>query len=134
MSLFIGNLSSKTTKEELTDLFNKYGKCYIKHKGSFAFAEFEEEKDASKALDALKGKSVHERDMNIEWSKSSNKFEGSHHRHRPSRYSPFKGKCFNCGHHGHFARNCPKDRRRSHSGRRSYRRKNSYDSRIGIEF
>eukprot|EP00350_Pseudokeronopsis_sp_OXSARD2_P011073 CAMPEP_0170555878 /NCGR_PEP_ID=MMETSP0211-20121228/14415_1 /TAXON_ID=311385 /ORGANISM="Pseudokeronopsis sp., Strain OXSARD2" /LENGTH=47 /DNA_ID= /DNA_START= /DNA_END= /DNA_ORIENTATION= len=46
MSLFAGNISKNVKKSDLQDEFEKFGKCDINHKGSFAFIEFESERDA----------------------------------------------------------------------------------------
>ena len=122
MSLFIGNLSSSTNVTELEKLFLDYGQCKINFKGTYAFAEFDSEKDAEEAFAHLKGKSLNGREMNIEWSKKSKRFEGSSRRRRSS---SFKGRCYICGHHGHLARDCKRSRSRSHRRSTSYRRRHT---------
>ena len=115
-SLFIGNISNTIGQSDLENEFLKYGPCKINYKGAFAFAEFENEKDAEVAMQKLQKKNMGGRELNIEWSKKSKKYEGSHR--RP--LTPH-GKCYNCGRSGHYARDCPDRHRRSSS--RSYRRR-----------
>ena len=49
MSLFIGNIANLISSKDLEDIFSKYGKCTINYKGAFAFAEYEDEKEAKEA-------------------------------------------------------------------------------------
>lgn len=50
--LFVGNLSKDITRQDIEDVFDKYGrmiKCEVKNKdtgASFCFIEFEQERDA----------------------------------------------------------------------------------------
>ena len=131
MSMFIGNLSSSVNVSDLEKLFGEYGKCTIKYLGTYGFAEFDEEKAAEAAFSHLQGKEINGKEMKIEWSKKSNRYEkGS---------SSFSGRCYICGHRGHFARDCRRrkysddssrsrrHRHRSRSDRRS-RRRHSYSS------
>jgi arginine/serine-rich splicing factor 7 len=115
-SLFIGNISNSIGQSDIESEFQKYGPCKINYKGAFAFAEFENDKDAEVAMEKLQKKNMGGRELNIEWSKKSKKYEGSHRR----ALSP-RGKRYSCGRSGHYARNCPERRRRSSS--RSYRRR-----------
>jgi RNA recognition motif-containing protein len=50
--LFVGNLSRDTTRRDIEEVFDKYGRllgCELKNKGmgsSFCFVEFEDEREA----------------------------------------------------------------------------------------
>ena len=65
MSLFIVNIANAITYKELETIFSKYGKCKINYKGAFAFAEYEEEKDAKLAKEELQNKEINGQNLNI---------------------------------------------------------------------
>ena len=51
MSLFVGNISKNVRKSDVVDEFEKFGKCDIAFKGgSFAFIEYDNERDAEDAM------------------------------------------------------------------------------------
>jgi RNA recognition motif-containing protein len=108
MSLFIGNISKSVNSSELEKAFSEYGPCKINFKGSFAFAEFEQEKDAEQAITNLQGKEMSGRKINIEWSKKSKRFDDSKisRRKRSTSRGKNDGRCFNCGRKGHYSRDC----------------------------
>ena len=129
MSLFVGNIAGEISQKELEDLFNKYGKCEIKHKNIFAFVEYSSDKEAEQAKQELNKKEINGRVLSIEWSKKSKNYASK--RYRDS------GRCYTCGRRGHFARDCPERRSDSyHRYRdRSYRsrsRSGKYRSRREI--
>ena len=141
MSLFIGNLSRDTREKDIEDLFSPYGKCKINFKGTFAFAAFEEEKEAEKAKEELQSKKVCGREINVEWCKSKPRGERDRERERYKERDRDndrdKGKCFNCNKYGHYARDCPEsdsrrrffDKRKSHGMYNRYKRSRSRSSR-----
>lgn len=54
MSLFVGNISKNVRRADVIDEFEKFGKCEISFKGgSFAFVEFDNERDAEDAMEDL---------------------------------------------------------------------------------
>jgi RNA recognition motif-containing protein len=107
MSLFIGNISKSVSSSELEKLFSEYGSVRINYKGSYAFAEFDHEKDAEEALDSLKNKDMGGRKINIQWSKKSRKYDETKNRRRSiSSRGRNDGRCYNCGKKGHYLRDC----------------------------
>jgi len=55
MSLFVGNISKNVKQYQLEDAFTKFGKCSIKQKGSFAFIEYDDDRDGEEAIEKLNG-------------------------------------------------------------------------------
>jgi RNA recognition motif-containing protein len=108
MSLFIGNISRTAYASDLEKYFGEFGQCRINFKGTYAFAEFENEKDAEEAISNLQNKSIGGREINIEWSKKSRKFDDSKSRRKRRSNSPRRrdGRCYNCGSKNHFMRDC----------------------------
>lgn len=81
MSLFIGNISRTIDPLEIEKEFKSFGNCLFKYKGSFAFAEYDKEEEASNAIDSLNSKSFGGRQIHIEWSKRSGKFDPKTSKH-----------------------------------------------------
>merc|ERR1712166_432431 len=132
MSLFVGNISKNVKQYQLEDSFNKYGKCTIKQKGSYAFIEYESDRDGEEALEKLNGQDMGGLSIAIEWSKRSGRFDAKES-HRPERKEKqsSESKCYNCNKIGHFARD-RRSRRRSRSrsyDRRDDRRRDDRDRR-----
>lgn len=66
MSLFVGNISKNVRRADVIDEFEKFGKCDIAFKGgSFAFVEFDNERDAEDAMEDLQGKDMGGLKLNI---------------------------------------------------------------------
>ena len=137
MTLFIGNISYNITEKDIADLFGKYGKCKINFKRYYAFAAFEDKKDAEKAKEELNSKKLGSKEINIEWCRSKPHGRDKEFMERDNsrdekdsrdserdrdEYHPneFKGKCYICNKYGHYARDCRESRRRYTNSRKSY--------------
>ncbi|XP_016393562.1 RNA-binding protein 14b isoform X2 [Sinocyclocheilus rhinocerous] len=96
--VFVGNLSSMCTTEDLRELFQTFGKVLEcdKVKG-YAFVHMENKEDALQAIEALHGTSFKGRPLSVELSKV-----------QPSKQAPTgKIPCVCCGKQGHYAGECP---------------------------
>ena len=120
MSLFVGNISRNARAEDIEKEFKNFGYCRLKFKGSYAFIEYDEERDAEDAIRAIQNKSIGGRDLNIEWSKNSGRFDPSNSKRMktrsksPRRRDIKEERCYKCGHRGHFAYDCRDHKRKSH--------------------
>ena len=56
MSLFVGSIARSVNLKQLTEIFEAHGECSVKHKGSYAFVDFNNKDNAKKALDEENGK------------------------------------------------------------------------------
>jgi len=79
MNIYIGNLSFNATEEELEKLFSERGKVssvdIIKDKFTgkskgFAFVEMPDQTEAEGAIQALNGKKVKDRNINVNQARS----------------------------------------------------------------
>jgi RNA recognition motif-containing protein len=76
-NLFVGNLDSEATQEELRRLFEAYGEVVQVHiirdrdtgLPRFAFVEMTNEADAEKAIKALNGSILRDRALNVSYAR-----------------------------------------------------------------
>ena len=73
-NLFVGNISFQTTESDLTSLFDPFGEITrvqivtdrdTGRSRGFAFVEMTDDEDASKAIEALNGKELDGRALNV---------------------------------------------------------------------
>ncbi|KAK7278703.1 hypothetical protein RJT34_23739 [Clitoria ternatea] len=69
MSLYIGNLSEHSRRDELEHVFRRFGHCNVKIKrDGYGFVVFDFPPDAEKALRALKGRNICGQPLTLTWS------------------------------------------------------------------
>ncbi|KAK7392652.1 hypothetical protein VNO78_21096 [Psophocarpus tetragonolobus] len=69
MSLYIGNLSEHSRRDELERVFRRFGHCNVQLKrDGYGFVVFDFPPDAEKALRALKGKNICGEPLTLTWS------------------------------------------------------------------
>lgn len=69
MSLYIGNLSEHSRRDELEHVFRRFGHCNVQMKrDGYGFVVFEFPPDAEKALRALKGRNICGEQLTLTWS------------------------------------------------------------------
>ncbi|MCL4125654.1 UNVERIFIED_CONTAM: hypothetical protein GTU68_004303 [Idotea baltica] len=115
--IYVGDLGSGASKQELEDVFSYYGRLrnvwVARNPPGFAFVEFEDSRDAEDAVRGLDGRTICGRRARIELStgKSRSRFRGP----PPRRGRPFhpEDRCYECGERGHYARDCYRYSRRS---------------------
>ena len=135
MSLFVGNISRNARAEEIEKEFKKFGPCKMKFKGSYAFIEYDDLHDGESAISSIQSKSIAGRELNIEWSKNSGRFDPAKTKRKrgrsrsPRRRDIREERCYKCGHRGHFAYDCRDKVRRRHRSSRSDSRSRSRKNR-----
>lgn len=69
MSLYIGNLSARTRRDELEYFFRAFGRCNVQlKKDGYGFVVFDYHSDAEKALRALQGRDICGEPLTLTWS------------------------------------------------------------------
>lgn len=68
MSLHLGNLSTRISRNELERVFRRFGRCNVQVKDKFGFVVYDFTADAEKALKTLRGKNICGEAINLSWS------------------------------------------------------------------
>ncbi|KAK8685638.1 hypothetical protein V6N13_041637 [Hibiscus sabdariffa] len=68
MSLYIGHLSSRTRRDELERVFERFGRCNVKLKDGYGFVVYDYPPNAQKALRALQGRNICGKPLTLTWS------------------------------------------------------------------
>jgi len=102
-TIFVGGLSPSTRTSDLARNFDRFGKlsrCDIPTPGGrpkgYAFIEFEDDRDAEDAFEAMKYKRIDGRDVTVQWAKREPapgwrfSSQGREGRDRPRSRSPRK--------------------------------------------
>merc|ERR1712230_39764 len=119
-----------TTRDDLKDLFRKFGKIReISLKKGYAFVEFYDRHDADDAIEKMDGEKIDGGNRLVV------ERAGERKSRRSSRGPQANDKCFKCGDRGHWANECKRSSRRrrhsssedsssrSRSNRRKYKRR-----------
>ncbi|KAE8666181.1 Ubiquitin E2 variant 1D-4 [Hibiscus syriacus] len=68
MSLYIGHLSSRTRRDELEHVFERFGRCNVNLKDGYGFVVYDYPPNAKKALRALQGRNICGKPLTLTWS------------------------------------------------------------------
>ncbi|XP_010912347.1 uncharacterized protein [Elaeis guineensis] len=68
MSLYVGHLSPHVRREELEQVFRRFGRCSVQLKDGYGFAVYEVTANAERALRALRGKKICGEQISLNWS------------------------------------------------------------------
>ncbi|CAL1526189.1 unnamed protein product [Lymnaea stagnalis] len=121
--LYIGYLPDDADKDELEEMFKKFGNVveFDILKG-YGFVHFEKENEAKAAVEALDGHLHKGNNIRVEISRS---------KVRQKAGMGAKGECYRCGGEGHWSKECPRGPSRGgrggRGGRAEHDRYNPYD-------
>ncbi|XWS66606.1 hypothetical protein CRYUN_Cryun05aG0214400 [Craigia yunnanensis] len=68
MSLYIGHLSSRTRRDELERVFQRFGRCNVQLKDGYGFVVYDYPPNAEKALRMLQGRNICGEPLTLTWS------------------------------------------------------------------
>ncbi|XP_017878181.1 serine/arginine-rich splicing factor 7-like isoform X2 [Ceratina calcarata] len=112
--VYVGDLGSGATKQELEDAFSYYGSLrnvwVARNPPGFAFVEFEDARDAEDAIRGLDGRTICGRRARVEPSNGRRLRDRGHFRRGAGRLFHPEDRCYECGERGHYARNCQRHR------------------------
>lgn len=112
--VYVGDLGSGATKQELEDAFSYYGSLrnvwVARNPPGFAFVEFEDARDAEDAIRGLDGRTICGRRARVEPSNGRRLRDRSYFRRGIGRLFHPEDRCYECGERGHYARNCQRHR------------------------
>ncbi|KAF4694206.1 hypothetical protein FOZ60_008688 [Perkinsus olseni] len=72
-TLYVGNISSRTTERDIKDEFGRYGRvirCYIPPGKNICFVEYDDERDAEDAYRGMASARVDGNTLNLQWAKA----------------------------------------------------------------
>ncbi|XP_058803160.1 serine/arginine-rich splicing factor 7-like isoform X2 [Phymastichus coffea] len=129
--VYVGDLGSNATKQEIEDAFSYYGPLknvwVARNPPGFAFVEFDDPRDAEDAIKGLDGRTVCGRRARVELSNGKRSRDrgppsrsgsggGGGGRGGPaSRYNS-EDRCYDCGERGHYARDCSRQKKKRRCG------------------